>query len=832
MKHKHTDAHNTLQTMFTFKTDNLTAKLTKLSLAVAFLLGLIVGMAQVMLDYLEQDDQLNSDINNILKAAEKPAKEAAYNLNKNVAAIIIDGLMQYSFIDNAVITNSFDEVLASGIEMSDMDGFTRSISNFLFDIDKEYTIDLPGDDRDPLYGQLSITVDKHKAMDDLYERSLFILIAGLLRNLILGAMLAAVFYIVLTRPIVKVAEEIRRKNSTKKEKPGFDIPAELADNEIGALLTTFNKFVLGVKDADNFLRTVLDSSPTAMIISNISDGVILYANPVAQTMLGRTDAELVGSMIKDFYVNMDDQELLFEISEKNVEIKDREPIKKQELLAKHKDGTKIYVDSNIQSIEYEGNKVLISTFFDLTERNQAEKALKESERQLAKSNQILSTVLEHTHMSVALLEPQFNFVLVNRAYADAGNQAPSFFPGKNHFDLYPHDENQAIFQRVVDTGEPYFVIDKEFEYPDQPERGVTYWDWSLSPVKDDTEEVTGLVLSLVEVTERKSLESQLRQAHKMEAIGTLAGGVAHQFNNALSLISGNIDFLELDYPEDEKIAGYTKQMKESAHRMAQLSRQLLAYAEGGQYQAKIISVNKFVGNTLSNIHHVINPNIEMITDLAPGILNVKADQAQMQMLLAAILTNASEAIEGEGFIRVTTKDEEVDTAFAKHSPKLKAGPYARIIVEDNGKGMDNETSNRIFEPFFSTNFVGRGLGMASAFGIVRNHDGWISVYSEVGLGTTVNVYLPLMETQAEAPLKSNMEPIEGTGTILLIEDEEMIMEVNQALLERLGYKTIGALTGKEAINIAKTFDGEIDLAILDMILPDMDAKTIYSSIME
>jgi len=389
LKQKHTDAHSTLQTMLPFKADNLTAKLTKLSLAVAFSLGLLVGMVQVMLDYLEQDEQLNRDINNILKAAEKPAKEAAYNLNQNVAAIVIDGLLQYSFIDNAVITNSFGEVLASGIEVPDIDSFTRSISNYLFDIDKEYTIDLPGDDRHPLYGQLSITVDKHKAMGNLYERSLFILFSGLLRNMILGAMLASVFYVVLTRPIVKVANEIRRKNQTKKEKTGFAIPAELADNEIGALLTTFNKFVLGVKDADNFLRTVLDSSPTAMIISNFSsDGMILYANPVAQTMLGRTEAELVGSMIKDFYVSMDDQEILFEFAEKNVEIKDREPLKKQELLAKHKDGTQICIDSSIQSIEYEGNKVLISTFFDLTERKKAEEEKEKLENKLRQAHKM------------------------------------------------------------------------------------------------------------------------------------------------------------------------------------------------------------------------------------------------------------------------------------------------------------------------------------------------------------------------------------------------------------------------------------------------------------
>jgi len=188
--------------MLPFKADNLTTKLTKVSLATAFFLGLVVGMIQVMLDYLEQDDQLNNNIEHILKAAEKPAKEAAYNLNKNVAAIIIDGLMQYSFIDSAVINSSFGEALASGIQAPDEDSFTRSISNILFGIDKKYVLDLIGDDRDPLYGQLSITIDKHKAMGNLYERSLFILFSGLLRNLILGALLASVFYIVLTKKSV------------------------------------------------------------------------------------------------------------------------------------------------------------------------------------------------------------------------------------------------------------------------------------------------------------------------------------------------------------------------------------------------------------------------------------------------------------------------------------------------------------------------------------------------------------------------------------------------------------------------------------------------------
>ena len=288
----------------------------------------------------------------------------------------------------------------------------------------------------------------------------------------------------------------------------------------------------------------------------------------------------------------------------------------------------------------------------------------------------------------------------------------------------------------------------------------------------------------------------------------------------------------MDYPGDKKIANYTKQMKASAHRMAQLTSQLLAYARGKKYQAKTISINNFVENTLPVIHHVISPDTSIESNLTAEVLNIKADQTQMQMVLTAILVNASEAIEGKGHIRISTEKEEIDEEFIKYHPDLKPGPHVCLTVEDNGKGMDKETRDRIFEPFFTTKFEGRGLGMASAFGIVRNHDGRISVYSEVGKGTVVRIFLPLIEDRIEKPTKTTLEPIKGTGTVLVIEDEEMVMDVNRALLEKLGYRVLGAKTGKEAVNIAKTFNGDIDLAILDIILPDMEGGAIYPLIMK
>ena len=479
---------------------------------------------------------------------------------------------------------------------------------------------------------------------------------------------------------------------------------------------------------------------------------------------------------------------------------------------------------------------------EIKDRKKTEDALRESEVRLAESNQLLAGVLEHTHMMAVFLDPRFNFIWVNHAYADTCNQEPSFFPGKNHFDLYPHEENQAIFQRVVDTGESFFVAAKPFEFPDQPKRGVTYWDWSLIPVKDGTGKVTGLVFTLAEVTERiqaeeerDKFEFQLRQTQKMDAIATLAGGIAHEFNNALTSVIGNSQLLEMDFPDNKTVTGYTEAMMSSSHRMANLTSQLLAYSQGGRYQAKTISLNNFVEDALHIIKPNVDPSIRLETGLPRDVFSVKADPAQMQMVLSAIVGNSSEAIEGEGRIRIITSNKEIDATFAKNHPELNPGNYVCLTVEDDGKGMDAETLNKIFDPFYTTKFMGRGLGMAAVFGIIRNHDGWITVDSELNKGTIIHIYLPGIEAEEiekETIVESATEMPKGEGTILIIEDEEMVMNVIRDVLERLGYRMLGAKTGREAVEIAETFDGDIALAILDIKLPDIQGDKVYPLIMK
>jgi len=345
--------------------------------------------------------------------------------------------------------------------------------------------------------------------------------------------------------------------------------------------------------------------------------------------------------------------------------------------------------------------------------------------------------------------------------------------------------------------------------------------------------------------EKKKLETRLQQAQKMEAIATLAGGIAHEFNNTLVGITGNIDLLQMELPDSENISKYAERMKDSTHRMAHLTNQLLAYARGGKYQPKDMSLSEFVEETLPLIKKTIDPSIHIEMDLLDNIFNVYADLTQMQLVVSAILNNSAEAIEGEGRIRITTNNEEIIEEFAKAHPGLKPGPYACLTIEDSGKGMDEETRSRIFEPFFTTKFRGRGLGMAAVYGIAKNHGGWISVDSQLGKGTVVRIYLPAIasaqarraglpavKVQVEEEERPRIEPIKGEGTILVIEDEDIVINVVLQMLERLGYRILLAKTGKEAINIARSFDGDIDLALLDIVLPDLAGKEAYSRIME
>ena len=318
----------------------------------------------------------------------------------------------------------------------------------------------------------------------------------------------------------------------------------------------------------------------------------------------------------------------------------------------------------------------------------------------------------------------------------------------------------------------------------------------------------------------------------MEAVGTLAGGVAHDFNNLLMGILGYTSLMlmktDKDHPFYEKLKTIERQVESGA----ELTRQLLGFARGGKYEAKPINVNDLIIKT-ADIFGRTKKEIVIHRKLQEDLCTIEADAGQIEQVLFNLYVNAWQAMPSGGRLYIETENVILDEQQCR-AYDAEPGPYVRITVTDTGVGMDSETQKRIFEPFFSTKGIGKGtgLGLASAYGIIRNHGGIISLYSEKGHGTTFNIYLPASGGKPVETKPSESNLLTGHETILLVDDEPLNSGVVKELLEKLGYKIMTAQSGQEAIEIFKGHQGKIQLVILDMIMPEMNGRETLTKLIE
>ncbi len=356
---------------------------------------------------------------------------------------------------------------------------------------------------------------------------------------------------------------------------------------------------------------------------------------------------------------------------------------------------------------------------------------------------------------------------------------------------------------------------------------------TVTPLLSDDGEIEKILHISRDITSRKQaeaarirLQTQLLEARKMETIITLAGGVAHDFNNALTSVIGNIELIKMD-TTDHDVEEYATAVEESAYRMADLTRQLLAYARGGKYQEREIELQSFLEKAIDNSDYLIDENIELKKNLHCRESLIVVDSGQLQMVLDSIVKNAVEAIEGQGRVEILCEKRQLREDFACKLSSIVDEDYACITVKDNGCGMDRDTLEKIFEPFYTTKFAGRGLGMAAVYGIVKNHGGYIVVDSKPGTGTSVELYLPL-KTQK---ISKNPEAT-AKATILLVEDEEVLQSVEKRLLEKLGYSVLLAGNGRQALQLAEKYEKTIDIALVDIYLPDINGDILSANLMK
>jgi len=394
-------------------------------------------------------------------------------------------------------------------------------------------------------------------------------------------------------------------------------------------------------------------------------------------------------------------------------------------------------------------------------------------------------------------------------------------------------------KKLFETGEPQ-EGDLRLINPD----GASFWAHLTGTIAQEEDGAPVCRVAISDISGRKlaeekseTLQAQLSQAQKMESVGRLAGGVAHDFNNMLGVILGNVELVLDRIGPDDPLHADLEEIRKAAQRSADFTRQLLAFARKQTIAPKVLDLNDTVEGMLNMLRRIIGEDIALDWNPRQGLWPVKMDPGQIDQLLVNICVNARDAIAGVGKITVETRNTALDEEYCARQAGFEPGEYVMLIVNDDGCGMDSKTLLLLFEPFFTTKETGKGtgLGLATVYGIVKQNNGIINVYSEPGQGTTFNIYLPRYAPQTESlPKQAPVQTVSGgLETILLVEDEPAILKMTAIMLERQGYTVLAARSPDEAIRLAREHAGPIDVLLTDVIMPEMngsDLAKIISSI--
>jgi two-component system, cell cycle sensor histidine kinase and response regulator CckA len=460
---------------------------------------------------------------------------------------------------------------------------------------------------------------------------------------------------------------------------------------------------------------------------------------------------------------------------------------------------------------------------DITDRKKMEAALR-------KSSAILQELFRNSRDIIAVFDKNGIFQYVSPSLTSITNYQEPDLIGKSVFKFIHHDDQEVAvhdFSELV-TGENDGIA-TEFRF--RKADGSWICLEALGNNCLDNPAINGLIINARDTTMRKRMEDHLFQAHKMQAIGTLAGGIAHDFNNLLMGIQGYISLMLLSKDSGDPDFGKLNSMQSLVQSGADLAANLLGFARGGQYELKPTDLNELVFKT-ANIFGRTKKEIMIHQKYGKNIWPVEVDRIQIEQVLINLYVNAWQAMPGDGgdiYLETNNITLGAHDALIMNIPE---GKYAQIMITDTGMGMDEETCRRVFEPFFTTKERGRGvgLGLASAYGIVKEHGGTIDVASELGHGTIFSIYLPATSKEISRETIKSRTIIKGNETILLVDDEESIVEVCGEILSTLGYKVLRAASGKDGLQIFAENKGRIDLVILDMIMPGMSGGETFDAL--
>jgi PAS domain S-box-containing protein len=558
-------------------------------------------------------------------------------------------------------------------------------------------------------------------------------------------------------------------------------------------------------------------------------GQILEANLTSAGMLGAERASLIGKRFSRF-IHREDQDVFYFHRKKLLETKDAQPC---ELRFVRSDGSDFFVqlDGMIMRADKQDLNQLRVAITDISERKRGEEERKEQ-------SEFLNLVIESlAHPFYVIDSSDYTIKLANSAALVGRLSKESTCYALTHNSDRPcaSEEHVCPLEIIKQTREHATVEHVHYDKDGNPRNVEVH----AHPIFDRDGNVTQIIEYSLDITDRKraeqekvEMEARLQQVQRLESIGTLAGGIAHNFNNLLMAIQGNISLILFDsnsaHPHYKLLRAIESVIKSGAR----LTAQLLGYAREGAYQPRPINLNRSVEKA-SIIIRTTRKDIRIHEELADDVFAVEADLSQIDQVVLNLLANTADAMPAGGDLTLKTEnitDKDIKT----NGYDAKPGKYVQLTVTDTGRGMDNKTMSHLFEPFFTTKGIGSGtgLGLASAYGIVKGHGGYICVESELGHGTMFTVCLPALDKNIEETAEPHPQIRKGTGTVLLVDDEEPVMDVGIELLKALGYSALEARGGREAIELYRDNKDRIDLVLLDMVMPDMGGGKVYDKMKE
>jgi PAS domain S-box-containing protein len=470
---------------------------------------------------------------------------------------------------------------------------------------------------------------------------------------------------------------------------------------------------------------------------------------------------------------------------------------------------------------------------DITDRKRAEVQLQKSEEQFR-------NLYDEAPVGYFEYDLQGNITRMNQRYLKMLGYTAEEMIGQPCWKfIVDESAREQILDKLRGVRPPAVGLERIYRRKDGTTFPVLFEDRVL--LEEDCH-IRGIRTAIQDITERKhaedereKLQAQLTQAQKMESVGRLAGGVAHDFNNMLGVIFGHTEMALDDADPAAPLYASLQAIQDAAERSAALTRQLLAFARKQTVAPKVIDINKTVAGMLNMLRRLIGEDIDLLWCPGEDLPSVKIDPAQIDQLLANLCVNARDAIEGVGKITIETDRKTFDAAYCADHIGFLPGEYLLLTVSDDGCGMDQVVLNQIFEPFFTTKEQGKGtgLGLASVFGMVKQNNGYINVYSEPGQGTTFKIYLPAFASKSAwvAEKEQELSTEHGHETVLLVEDEPAILKMTTMMLIRLGYTVVAAATPGEAIRLALEYRGQIDLLMTDVVMPEMNGRELAGNLL-